>query len=147
MIDPLLEHEKVSQAHHLRQAFYCPRVCRRRREGNATRINQRNLATVFEQQNKIDAPNFWMNFLFDRFDVTPNYQHDLPRRYVEQPRGFIIIENGLLVALNPGLYFFLRFVHDSPVVILIRRQTMCQLRTEPHDFPGFRSATAEGFTS
>ena len=73
----------------------------RRRESDATRIDQRDLGAVLEEQHKIGILRIRVNFLFERSYITPSQRQTFARRYIEQSRTLIIVERSLFVALAP----------------------------------------------
>ena len=73
----------------------------RRRESDATRIDQRDLGTVLEEQHKIGILRIRVNFLFERSYITPSQRQTFAGRNIEQSRALIIVERSLFVALAP----------------------------------------------
>jgi len=102
VIDPLLEREVIAQTNHRRQIFHRPGIFRHRREGNSSRVDQRDLSAVFEKQDEIILLGFGMDFFLERRQIALSESYRLARRDIEDRRAAFVVERGLLVGFSPA---------------------------------------------
>src|SRR5438093_2493761 len=113
VINAALQSEKVFKAYHRRKIPQRAGVLRRGSERDSSRIHQRDLSTVLEEQNQIMILGLRMDLFLEVFQITPRQPNPLSRSDVEKSWVFFVVKHDVLVAFGPSADLPLRLVDDG----------------------------------